>query len=212
MTDDALPERSVTVTTVVFDLGGVVVDWDLRHLFRSVFDDDVAMERFLAEVLTPDQNLRCDLGMPLADLVDELAAEHPADRHALEAWRDRWIETIPRVIDGTIDLIDDLAAAEVAVLALSNFSAETFPLCRDAHPVFHRFDDICLSGDLGIAKPDPRIYRTLLDRNGVSPSEAVFIDDSHVNVIGARDVGMTAVHFESPQATRAALAAHGVAV
>lgn len=193
------------ISTVVVDFGGVVVDWDLRHLFRTVFDDEADMERFLGTVLTPEQNLRCDLGMSLADLVDELAAQHPADTHALDAWRDRWIETIPSVIDGTIELLDDLAAAGFGLLGLSNFSAETFPLCRDAHPVFHRFSDIVLSGELGVAKPDPLIYTTLLDRNGIEPQRAVFIDDSPHNVEGALAVGMSAVHFVGPDATRTAL-------
>ena len=104
------------------------------------------------------------------------------------------------MIDGTIELLDDLGAAGFELLGLSNFSAETFPLCRDTHPVFDRFSDIVLSGDLGVAKPDPLIYTTLLDRNGIEPRRVVFIDDSPQQRRGGRlAVGMSAVHFHRPR-------------
>src|SRR5690606_5716949 len=162
---------------------------------RQVFDDHDEMERFLAEVLTPAENLRCDLGTPLATVVGELAERHPQHREPLEAWRDRWIETIPREIPGTAALVDDLRGAGHLVAGLSNFSAETFPWCRERYPVFERFDDIVLSGEVGVAKPDPSIYRLVCERNGIAPADAVFLDDSPANVAGAHAVGMAAFLF-----------------
>jgi 2-haloacid dehalogenase len=198
------------VSTVVFDIGGVVVDWDMRHLFRQVFGDDAEMERFLAEVLTPAENLRCDSGTPIAQVVAELSELHPAYRFALEAWRDRWIETLPSTIDGAPELIDDLLEAGYRVCALSNFSAETFPLCRARYDLFDRFHHIVISGEEGVAKPEPEIYRLLCERAGIEPREAVLLDDSVPNVAGAHAVGMAAFHFTDVAGARRDLASIGV--
>ena len=199
-----------TVTTVVFDFGGVVVDWNMRHLFGQVFDSADEMETFLAEVLTPAENLRCDLGPPLAEVVADLADRHPEHRLPLEAWRDRWIETIPGEIAGTAQLIDDLLDQSYRVLGLSNFSSETFPWCRERFEVFDRFEDIVISGEAGVAKPDPQIYELLCERNGIEPADAVFLDDSIVNVDGALAIGMAAFHFTDAQQARRDLARLGV--
>ena len=200
------------IRAVVLDFGGVVVDWDMRHLFRKVFDDEARMEYFLSHVLTQAENHRCDSGIPLAQVVAETSARHPEYAHALEAWRDRWIETVPGMILGAEDLIDDLRAAGYLVLGLSNFSAETFPMCRAGYPVFERFDDIVISGQVGVAKPGPEIYLLLCERNGIEPSQAVFLDDSPVNVDGALAVGMQAMRFTDTRRARAALADLGVFV
>ena len=200
------------ITTIVFDFGGVVVDWDMRHLFRTVFDDETEMERFLAEVLTPAENLRCDLGTPLAEVVAGLVTRHPAHRLALEAWRDRWIETIPREVPGADQLLRDLKTAGYRLVGLSNFSNETFPLCRARYDVFDHFDDIVLSGNVGVAKPDPAIYLVMCERSSIRPEEAVFIDDSPLNVAGAEAVGMRALHFRGSEVLRDELARLGVEV
>ena len=200
------------VRAVVFDFGGVVVEWNMRALFVEFFDDDSEMDAFLADVLTPAENLRCDLGTPLATVVGELVERHPNHRAPLEAWRDRWIETIPGEIDGTADLIADLRSLGLRLLGLSNFSAETFPWCRARYDVFEQFDDIVLSGEVGIAKPDPAVYRLVCDRNGVDPSEAVFLDDSPTNVAGAHAVGMPAFLFTDADQARADLRTVGLTV
>lgn len=200
------------IDTIVFDFGGVVVDWNMRHLFDVVFDGRDDLDYFLTEVLSPAENLRCDLGTPLAEVTDALSAAHPEYAFALDAWRTRWVETVPHLIEGTVPLLDELRAADYRLLGLSNFSAETFPLCAAKHQVFDRFEDIILSGEIGIAKPDAGIYTQLLERNGVDPASSVFIDDSPKNVIGARAVGMAGIHFESAAQTRAELIALGVAI
>ena len=199
------------ISTVVFDFGGVVVDWNMRHLFREFFDTEAEMEAFLTNVLTPAENLRCDLGTPLATVVGELIERSPDHRAPLEAWRDRWIETIPGEVPGTSALIDDLRSAGYRVLGLSNFSAETFPWCREKYPVFEKFDDIVISGEVGVSKPDAAIYRLLCERNGIEPAHAVFLDDSPANVAGAIAVGMAALHFTTAFDARRRLADVGVA-
>lgn len=197
---------------VVFDFGGVVVEWNMRALFVEFFDDDSEMDAFLAEVLTPAENLRCDLGTPLATVVGELVERHPQHRMPLEAWRDRWIETIPGEIDGTAELIADLRSLGLRLLGLSNFSAETFPWCRARYDVFEQFDDIVLSGEVGVAKPDPAIYRLVCERSGIEPADAVFLDDAPTNVAGAHAVGMSAFLFTTADQARADLRSVGIAV
>lgn len=191
------------ITCVAFDFGRVVVDWDPRHLFRQVFTDHDEMEHFLAHVLTPDENLRLDLGMPLAELVADLVERHPDSSVALEAWRDRWVETIPGPIAGTADLIAELLGAGLRVVGLSNFSAETFALVRRPNDVFDAMHDIVLSGHHGVAKPDPAIFELLCKRNAVQPHNVVFFDDAVGNVTAAARLG-----FHSRLFTDAATARH----
>jgi 2-haloacid dehalogenase len=200
------------VSAVVFDFGGVVVEWSMRALFVEFFDDPADMDHFLTEILTPAENVRCDLGTPLAVVVGELVERHPNHRMPLEAWRDRWIDTIPREIPGTSELIADLKSAGYRVLGLSNFSSETFPWCRAKYPIFEEFDDIVLSGEVGFVKPQPEIYRLLCSRNGIDPTEAVFFDDAPGNVTGAHAVGMGAFVFTDVDQARADLRSIGIEV
>lgn len=186
---------------VIFDFGGVVVEWSMRALFEQFFAPD-ELDRFLDDVLTPAENLRCDLGTPLAVVVAELTDRHPEHATPLAAWRDRWIETIPGTVPGTVELIDDLRGRGIMTLGLSNFSAETFPMCRARYDVFDRFDDIVISGEVGMAKPSKEIFHLLLERNSLRPDEAVFFDDSPANVDGAREAGLTAFLFHSAAAAR----------
>jgi len=202
--------RSSTVRTVAFDFGGVVVRWSMAALFREFFATDRAMHAFLTEVLTPAENLKCDLGMPLAQVVAPLIERFPEHAAPLEAWRDRWLETIPSDIAGTAELIDDLKAAGLGVVGLSNFSSQTFPWCRAKYPVFDKFDHIVLSGIVGVAKPDPAIYHHLCSVVGLDPGEILFFDDHVVNVDGAQAVGMESVLFTDADQARSVLVARGV--
>lgn len=196
----------------VFDFGGVVVQWSMRALLVEFFDDDAGLDHFLTHVLTPADNVRCDLGAPIAGVVGEIVERHPEHRVPLEAWRDRWIETIPGEIPGTAELIADLRAAGHPVLGLSNFSAETFPSCRAKYPIFEEFDDIVLSGEHGIGKPQPEIYHLLCERNRIGPSDAVFFDDSPGNVAGAHAIGMGAHLFTTAEQARLDLRSDGFRV
>jgi len=199
------------IRAIVWDVGNVLVQWDVRALYRTIFDDPADMERFLAEVWTPAHNLRCDGGEPYADVIAEVVAEHPEHEAAIRAAWDRWIETIPGEVEGSLELLTELRDAGYPQFGLTNFSAETLPLIGH-YPQLGVLDDVIASGHVGVTKPHAEIYRIVLDRAGVEPSEAVFLDDSPTNVDGALAVGMPAILFTDVPSARRALADLGVRV
>ena len=198
-TADAARGRSATPprpAAVVFDLGGVLIDWNPRYLYRSVFEgDDAAMERFLSEVATQEWNHEQDAGRPWQEAIEVLAAEHPEYREAISAFWHRWVETLGDAIGPTVEVLAELREAGVRLLALTNWSAETFPLARPRYPFLEWFDGIVVSGEIGLAKPDVRIFRHLIERHGLDPTATVFIDDSIRNVAAARELGLIGLHF-----------------
>ena len=194
----------------VFDIGGVLLDWDPRYLYRKLFDDETAMETFLSTVCTPAWNRRLDGGMTFDQGVDELVARFPDQADMITAYRDRWEEMIPAALDDTVALFEELADAGHTLYAITNFAAETFLKARAMFPFLNRFDDIVVSGEVRALKPEPDIYRTLLDRNGLIAGDCLFIDDVQENVDGALAVGMQAVQFTDAGALRAELGRHGM--
>lgn len=193
---------------VVFDLGGVLLNWDPRHLYRKLFaGDEAAMEAFLADVCTEEWNERQDAGRPFAEAVAELRPKHPDKLHLIEAWRHRFGEMIPGALDGTVDIVRELRARGVPLYALTNWSAETFPPQRVRFPFLDLFDGIVVSGDEGVIKPDERIFRILLDRYRLAANESVFIDDNPKNAQAASALGIHGIHFQSPAQLRRELAA-----
>jgi 2-haloacid dehalogenase len=201
----------MTIEAVVFDIGNVVVRWDVRALYRTIFDDPAEMERFLADVWTPMENDRCDRGTPFAEVIAEMVARHPDDELAIRAAWDRWIETIPGPVEGMLELIDELAEAGIPLFALSNFSAETFPLVQRRYPHFERFDRILISGEHSpLAKPDAAFFRLLCEQTGFVPEQMVFIDDAAANVSAAAALGFTAVLFTDTTTLRRELDSLGV--
>ena len=195
---------------VVFDLGGVLLDWNPRHLYRKLFPDEASMEAFLTDVCSPAWNERQDAGRPFADAVAELASRHPDKLHLIQAWKDRFGEMIPGAIEGTVDVLRDLKAHRVPLYALSNWSAETFPGQRSRFAFMQWFDGIVLSGAERCVKPDERIFRILLDRYGLVAAQTVFVDDNPANATAATRVGMQGIHFRSPDHLRRELAALGL--
>ena len=195
-----LPPLGVTApkpTAVVFDLGGVLIDWNPRYLYRTLFDDEAEMEAFLAEVTTQEWNAKQDAGRTWSEAVEELAALHPDRRELIEAYWHRWPETLGGPIQGTVEILGELRARGVRSYALSNWSAETFPLARPRFPFLEWFDGILISGEAKLVKPDPRIFANLLERFGLEPGATVFIDDSAANVRAAELAGLTAVRFQT---------------
>ena len=199
-------------STVVFDLGGVLVDWDPRYLFRKLLPDDDAVEAFLAEVTTPEWNREQDAGRSWDEAVAVLTEQFPQHAELIAAYHHRWPETIGGQIDGTVATLHTLHEAGVPLYALTNWSAEKFPYAQDTFTWMSLFRGVVVSGAEGIAKPDPKIYHTLLDRYGVQASSAVYIDDSLPNVEAARDLGFTAIHFIGPDQLVADLAGAGLPV
>jgi 2-haloacid dehalogenase len=184
---------------IVFDLGGVLVDWDPRYLYRQLFGgDDDAMERFLAEICTSEWNRQQDAGRPFAEAVAELVERHPEHADLIRAYDERWEEMIAGPITASVDLLAALKTASYPVHALSNWSTEKFALVRPRYRFFDWFDEIVLSGEVKLIKPDPKIFALLLERIGRRAQQCVFIDDLDVNVAAARRLGFKAIHFESP--------------
>ena len=182
-------------TAVVFDLGGVLIDWNPRYLYRKLFDDEAAMEAFLADVVSPEWNGQQDSGRTWAEAVEVLSREHPEHRDLIAAYWHRWQETLGDAIAPTVAILEELRDAGVRLYALSNWSAETFPVARPQYPFLEWFDGIVISGEERIAKPDPAIFRRLLDRYGLEPETTVFIDDSEANVRAAEAEGLTSLRF-----------------
>ena len=197
-------------STVVFDLGGVLIDWDPRHLYRRLFDDPDEMEAFLEEVELAEWNSRQDAGGSWIDAIEQLATTHPERRELIEAFHRRWPETLAGEIPGTVDILEELRAAGVRIFALSNWSAETFPVALERFPFLGWFDGIVISGEVGVIKPDPRIFERLLDRFGVEARDAVFVDDSAANVAATGRLGFHAVRFTDPAALRVELVRLGL--
>ena len=201
------PSRRV----VVFDLGGVLIQWNPRHLYRKLFGgDEAAMETFLATVCTVEWNQRQDAGRSFADAVAELAPHHPDKVELIEAFGRRFGEMIPGAIEGTVDILADLKRAGVPRYALTNWSAETFPPQRNRFEFLSWFEGIVVSGQEGVIKPDPQIYRILLERYRIAPEEAVYIDDNPGNAAAATALGIHGIHFRSPELLRRELESLGI--
>jgi 2-haloacid dehalogenase len=192
-------------TVPVFDVGNVLIRWDPRHLYRKLFDDERAMEHFLAHVCTAAWNEEQDRGRSFADGVAHLVRTHPELEPMISAYDHRWHEMVPGAIEGTVLILEELRAAGLPTYAITNFSREKFEAALERFAFLRRFDGIIVSADVGVLKPDLTIYRHLVTENALSPEDCVFIDDSLANIEAARKFGMTGIHFTDPQALRSDL-------
>jgi 2-haloacid dehalogenase len=194
--------------TVIFDLGGVLLDWDPRYLYRRLFGGDMeGMEHFLANVCTPDWNRMQDGGRPFAEAEAEAAARHPDKLNFIQAWRTDFSEMIAGPIEGSVAILSDLRQRNVPLFALTNWSAETFAPQQERFDFLAWFDGIVVSGQERLIKPDLRIFRVLLERYSINPQEAVFVDDAAPNVAAARELGMHGIDFTGPETLRRELVA-----
>lgn len=182
---------------IIFDFGGVLVDWNPRYLYDKYFGDEERSEWFLNNICLYSWNLQMDGGKPFAEGVSELQAQHPEWKEAIAIYHTRWVEMMGGEVEGTADLLRRLKAAGYKIYGLTNWSAETFPMIRDTYPVFGEFDGIVVSGEEHLLKPDAAIYRCLLDRYALIPAESIFIDDNEANVAAALDLGLEAHRFLS---------------
>ncbi|MGI9591888.1 MAG: HAD family hydrolase [Myxococcota bacterium] len=199
------------MSAVVFDLGGVLVDWDPRHLYRKLFaGDEPAMEHFLTHVCTPEWNEELDAGRPFAEATAALQRRFPEHAELIAAFWERWDEMCPGPVAGGPHLLHEVKAEGLPVYALSNWSAETWPRVQHRFAFLSAFDGIVISGAVGVKKPDAAIYRHLIEAYALEPAATLFIDDSARNVEGARRVGLQAIRFESPRQLRRELVARAV--
>lgn len=182
---------------IIFDFGGVLVDWNPRYLYDKYFGDEERSEWFLNNICLYSWNLQMDGGKPFAEGVRELQALHPEWKEAIAIYHTRWIEMMGGEVEGTADVLRRLKAAGYKIYGLTNWSAETFPMICDTYPVFGEFDGIVVSGEEHLLKPDAAIYRCLLERYALIPEESIFIDDNEANVAAALELGIEAHRFQN---------------
>ncbi|HWK35077.1 HAD family phosphatase [Sphingomonas sp.] len=198
-------------SAVIFDVGNVLFHWHPRFLYERLIEDDRALDAFLRDVVTHDWHFQHDAGRPFAETSAELIARFPEHADLIAAWGPRFTESMDRPVAGMADLLRDLDRSGVPLFAITNFSGEFFPQARARWPdVFDRFRDIVVSGDERLVKPDPAIYRLALDRFGLAPGEAVFVDDNAANIDAADALGIHGVLFTDVDAFRADLARFGL--
>ena len=195
------------IATVVFDVGKVLFEWDLRYLFAKLIADKGELEFFVTHVVTPEWHFQHDAGRALDDMVAERIAEFPEYATLIAAYVPRFNETIPGPVTGSLELVQELAESGVPLFAITNFGAEFWEGFRPTQPIFDLFQDIIVSGVEKLVKPDPAIYALALQRFGLKPGEAIFIDDNHDNVVSARNNGFAAHHFRDAASLRAELVA-----
>jgi len=195
---------------VLWDIGNVIVRWSPRTLFSKIFPDPVECDRFLSSVCTMDWHLAHDRGVAFEDNRDDLIAQHPEHAEAIRAWGDRWWEMFSGPIADTEAAIEDLHRAGVPQFGLSNISQHTIEGTKAMSPAFERLQGIVVSGDEGIIKPDPAIFRLAAERFGHAPADMLFVDDSEKNIRAAEDLGFDVHHFTDPAALRPALEARGL--
>jgi 2-haloacid dehalogenase len=199
-------------TTAVFDLGNVLLDWDPRRLYRTLIDDPDELDRFLSEICNHAWHYQQDRGRSTAEATAELQARHPEYAELIGAYYARWPEMISGALPASVDVLGELRDAGVRLIGLTNWPAGLFEPARERFPFFAWFDGIVVSGDERLAKPDPAIFRRLLDRYDVDPATAVYVDDTPGHVDAARGFGITGIVFTDAVALRRDLAAAGLPV
>jgi 2-haloacid dehalogenase len=199
------------IDTIIFDLGGVLIDWNPRHLYRKIFKTEEEIEWFLQNVCTSEWNEKQDAGRSFAEATNELLVKFPDHEIPIRAWYDRWQETISGRISGTVEILKEIKELKkYRLYALTNWSEQTFPWALNNFEFLHWFEGIVVSGTEKTRKPFPEFYEILLKRYQIEPSKAVFIDDVHRNIVGGQTVGIQGIHFQSPDQLRAELQQIGV--
>jgi 2-haloacid dehalogenase len=198
-------------SVAVFDVGGVLLDWNPRYLYRKLFNgDEAAMEHFLATVCTTEWNECQDAGRTFAEGTRALLPQHADKIELIEAFGKRFGEFIVGPIDGAVEVLSEVKQRDVPLYAITNWSAETFPPQLSRFPFLSWFDGIVVSGLEGVIKPDPRIFRILCERYRIAPESAVFIDDVAANAAAASALGIHGIHFRSADQLRRELVAVGL--
>jgi len=200
------------VEAVVFDLGNVLIPFNPRWLFRKLLEDEASIDRFFVETGFDAWNTAMDAGRRFADGIAAHSRRFPHYRALFEAFFARWHETVGEPIAESVEVLRALQKSGIRTYALTNFSAETYPLAQARFPFLADFDGAVVSGHEGVVKPDPAIYQRLVERYSIVPARAVFIDDKLENVEAARRLGFNAIHFGDPALVRPALRALGLPV
>jgi 2-haloacid dehalogenase len=203
------------IMALVFDFGGVLMDWSPHYLYQQFFDaDPVKVDRFLKEIGFAEWNQQFDQGFPFSEGINQLIKRFPVYRELIQAYDERWEETLAGPIQPTVDILRQLKAradqAEFSLYGLTNWSAEKFAAIRQQYEFFNWFQTIVVSGEEKLIKPDPRIYRALLQKSGRLAAECLFVDDSAANIAAAQSLGFDTIHFQSPKQLRMELSQRGL--
>lgn len=198
------------VDTIIFDVGNVLYQWDIRTLYAKLIDDPAALDHFVTTVVTPEWHFQHDAGRPLAEMVAERTEQFPDHAELIGHYVPRWLETIPGPVPGMIDLAEKLALLGYPLFGITNFGVEFWELFRPTAPIFDLFQDIVVSGAEKLVKPDPAIYHLAIKRFGIDPARALFIDDREDNVAGAILCGLQGHVFRDCATLEAELVQRGV--
>ena len=195
------------IDTIIFDLGGVLIDWNPEYVYLDVFDGDrEKMQWFFDNICTHDWNENQDAGYPLAKATEERIALFPEHEELIKMFYGRWEEMLGEAIEGTVDILKKLVdSKQFKVVALTNWSHETFPVALDTFEFLNWFEGILVSGEEKTRKPFKEIYELTLSRFNIEAESSVFIDDNLRNVIAAKELGINTIHFESPEQLTVAL-------
>lgn len=197
----------MTIKAIIFDLGGVLLDWNPLALYQKHFPNLSSDEirAFFSEVNFSAWNLEQDRGRSFDEGVAELSARFPHRAALIRAYHEHWPDCIGGAIDGTVRILEQFSGNGLKMVGLTNFSSEKLALTRPKFPFFRHFDDVIVSSEVKLIKPDPAIYRLTLERIGCRAEECVFVDDSLPNIEMARQLGFHAIHFQSPEQVQAEL-------
>jgi 2-haloacid dehalogenase len=200
------------IKAVVFDIGGVLIDWSPRHLYRKIFKSEEEMEWFLSEVCTYEWNVQQDGGKLFSEATAELSARYPEYSDKIALYYGRWEEMLGGELSDTVKIFNELKSAGMPLYALTNWSHEAFPVAYERYGFMKQFDGIVVSGYEKLLKPDHAIYRVLMSRYNVNPGESVYIDDNKANADAAAELGFHAIHFHSAEHLREELRDLGLGV
>lgn len=185
------------IKNIIFDFGGVLLDWNPRYLYKSYFNNDEEMEHFLADICNGEWNIRQDAGRPFAEAVKELQAKFPEYAEAIQMYDDDWEKMLKCELPESIDLLKELKFMGYGIYGLTNWSAEKIGYAFANYSFFSLFDGIVVSGVEKVVKPDRKIYEILLERYSLKPGECVFVDDNQDNVDMAKVLGINAIRFDN---------------
>ena len=199
------------INTIIFDLGAVLIDWNPHYMYRTLFADEDEMKNFLATVTTSDWNEEQDAGRYLQEGTEMLVKQFPEHEDNIRAFYGRWPEMLGDAFWDAVDIFKELKdSGKYKIYALTNWSAETFPVALERYEFLNWFDGIVVSGTEKMRKPTPEFYQILLDRYHVKPEEALFIDDNYRNILAAEKLGIRSIHFTSAELLREELKDSGV--
>jgi 2-haloacid dehalogenase len=196
--------------TIIFDLGGVLIDWNPHALYAPYFNSSAEIDQFLQEIGFAAWNAQQDAGRPFAEGVALLSAEFPHRATLIQAYHLEWENAIPGPIDGTVQILRQLKENGHSLCALTNFSTETFPIMRRRYDFLTWFEYILVSGEVGLIKPNPAIYALLLQKINQPAHNCLFIDDSAVNIAAAHQLGFDTLQFQSPALLKTELQQRGL--